>query len=95
MRSSLANQITNSAARDQIRRQLGKRGANVIFKIADGSIKASTVGAKLATLIGSYNVGIEGYHRLFDKYYAVPKMKAAAAGLPDAKDINPNDVIFN
>ena len=95
IRASLANQITNSAARDQIRRQLGARGANVIFKIADGSVKASIVGAKLATVIGSYSAGIEGYQRLFDKYYAVPKMKAAAAGLPDAKDINPDDVIFN
>ena len=95
MRASLKNQIATSAARDQIRRQLGARGANVIFKIADGSIKASVFGAKTAAVVGSYNAGIEGYQRLFDNYYAIPKMKAAVAGLPDAKDINPNDVIFN
>jgi hypothetical protein len=83
MRASLANQITNSAARDQIRRQLGARGANVIFGIADGSIKASVFGAKVAAGIESLNVGIEGYQHLFDKYYMLPTLKAKRDAMPD------------
>jgi hypothetical protein len=73
MKVSLANQVQNGIVRDQIRNQIGERGANLMFKVADGTIKASAIGSKMAVGLSAFNAGIEKYQDLFDKYYAIPK----------------------
>lgn len=93
VKASLANQVTNSIARDQIRDQIGKTGANIMFKIADGGMKASAIGARLGVTYQGFNYGINKYHELFDKLYAFPKMQA---NVNKAKQYTASDdVIFD
>lgn len=91
VKASLANQVTNSIVRDRIRQQLGQRGANVIFQIADGGLKASVLGAKIGIGNEALDYTIDTYRKLFNKYYAIPKMQA---NLKNLKEPDPNYMPF-
>ena len=91
MKASLANQVTNSIFRDRIKQQLGARGANIIFQIADGTLKASVFGSKIAFGNEAIDYTLDTYRNLFNKYYAIPKMDK---NMKNLKDPDPNWMPF-
>lgn len=97
VKASLANQVTNSIVRDRIRQQLGQRGANIMFKIADGGIKTSVLVTKLAIPPVAFDASVEQYHTLFDKLYANPKAKKNIEKAKQYRKQNPPnpDDMFN
>lgn len=84
MKASLYNQLRNGVIRDRIRAKYGTKAMNVLFKIADGSLKLTGNAAKLAVAWEAYGSGIETYNKLFDKYYTYAKSQGIK--MPDDQE---------
>lgn len=70
MKVALYNQLRNGAIRNRLQAKYGTKAMNVLFKIADGSLKLTGAAAKIAIPFQAFSAGIEQYNKLFDKYYA-------------------------